>query len=168
MAGAKKRKEKKPSFIQRMKARGREAQRLGKTLKDEPGAFPGEVQGILRRSVRAVWSARGGGLYACGFIVTFVFLEIKMFFVDILEAESVSGFFTEQATEIVFKYLGESIQNTISAFIWPVHFLEYRSPWGFVILAVMYLVFANFLKAPLEHWLFSDADVLERKDVTNQ
>jgi hypothetical protein len=71
-----KQKEKKPSFIQRMKARGREAQRLGKTLKDEPGAFPGEVQGIRRRSVRTVWSARGEGLYACGCIVTFVFLEI--------------------------------------------------------------------------------------------
>jgi hypothetical protein len=60
-----------------------------------------------------------------------------MYFVDILKAESVSGYFTEQAIKIVFKYLGESIQNTISAFIWPVHIIEYGSPRGFAILAVM-------------------------------
>jgi hypothetical protein len=77
-----------------------------------------------------------------------------MFFVDIIEAESVSGFFTEAAGEMIFKYLGESIQNTVSAFIWPVWFLEYRQPWGIVMLGGMYLVFANFIKAPLEKWLF--------------
>ncbi len=100
-------------------------------------------------------------MYACGFVITFVYLEIKMLVVDIFEAESVGAFFSEQATEIVFKYLGESIQNTISAFIWPVHIIQFKSPWGIGILIVMYLVFANFIKAPLEQWLFDGAEAPE-------
>ena len=154
---ARKRKQKKPSFVERMKSRGHEARRLGVTLKDEPGQFPAEVQGVLRRSLRKVWRARGGGLYACGFVVTFVILEVRMLILDIFEAESVGAFFTEQATEMVFKYLGESIQNTVSAFIWPVHILQWNSPWGIGILVLMFVVFDRLLKAPLERWLFDDA-----------
>lgn len=140
-----------------MSARGREAKRLGKTLKAEPKSFPAEMLELIRRAVRTIWNARGGGLYACGFVVTFVYLEIRMFLLDIFEAESVGGFFTEQATEMLFKYLGESIQNTVNAFIWPVHVISIEpQPWGFVLLGVMYLVFANFLKRPLEGWLFGE------------
>ena len=98
----KKPKEKKPSFKERMVERGRDAKHLGKTLKDEPQAFPREVGGLVRRTLRRVWDARGGGLYACGFVVTFVYLETKMLVSDIAEAESVGGFFTEQAAEMVF------------------------------------------------------------------
>jgi hypothetical protein len=90
-----------------------------------------------------------------------------MFFVDVIEADSIAGFFTEQLTEIVFKYLGESIQNTISAFIWPVFIIEIDPAWGIGILVVMYLVFAAFLKAPLERWLFTD-DAPEQQEIPNQ
>ena len=149
-------KKKKKSFVSRLSDRGREAKQLGMLLKDEPRSFPSAVLVIVRRSLLAVWRARGGGLYACGFLVTFVYLEIRMFFVDIFEAESISGFFSEAATEMLFKYLGESIQNTITAFIWPVWFVQYEQPWGIAMLVGMYLVFANFIKAPLENWLFHD------------
>ena len=149
MAGAKK-----PSFRERMSEKGRDAQRIGRALKDEPKALPGEVGSIFRRSFRRVWDARGGGLYAVGFVITFVFLEVKMFVVDIFEAESIGGFVTEQAAEMVFKYLGESIANTISAFMWPVFLIQIQPPWGIGILIAMYVIFANFIKQPLEQWLF--------------
>ncbi len=154
MVDAKKPREKKPSFVERMKARGREAKRLGVTLKEEPDSFPSEVHGIIRRSLRKVWHARGGGLYACGFVTTFLYLEIKMFVLDIFEAESVGSFFTEQVAEMLFRYVGESIRNTISAFMWPVPVILYRSPWGVGLLVVMFVVFDRFLKEPLERWLF--------------
>ena len=140
-----------------MSARGREAKRLGLALRDEPKSFPAEMLELVRRGVRTIWNARGGGLYACGFVVTFVYLEIRMFLLDIFEAESVGGFITEQASEMLFKYLGESIQNTVNAFIWPVHVISIQpQPWGFALLGAMYLVFANFLKRPLEGWLFGE------------
>jgi len=152
----KKNKKKKPSFFARMAERGREAKRLGLTLKDDPRSFPGELLVLIRRSLRTVWDARGGGLYACGFVVTFVILEFRMFFLDIWEAESVGGYFSEQASEMLFKYIGESFANTISAFMWPVYIIEIEAPWGIGILVGMYLVFANFVKEPLERWLFHD------------
>lgn len=147
-----------PSFTARMKNRGRESMSLGKTLVNEPREFPGAVQGVLRRSFRAVWKARGGGLYACGYVLTFVALEVRSIFDDILNAESLGGFFGEQLFEMFFRFLGESIQNMVYAFIWPVWFIQYDRPWGFVVLIVMFVVFSNFLKAPLERWLFKDAE----------
>ena len=137
-----------------MSEKGQDARRLGRALKDEPSALPGEVGSIFRRSFRRVWDARGGGLYACGFLVTFVYLEVKMLVVDIFEAESVGGFVIEQAVEMVFKYLGESIGNTIMAFMWPVYVIQIQPPWGIGVLIGMYVVFGSFVKQPLERWLF--------------
>ena len=145
-----------------MKSRGREAKRLGVTLRDEPRSFPSAVLDLMRRSFRTVWQARGGGLYACGFVITFVYLEIRMVVVDIFEAESVSGFITEQAMEMVFKYFGESIRNMVTAFMWPVPIVKYEPLWGVALLALMFVVFANFLKKPLERWLFRDDDEVKQ------
>ena len=154
---AEKKANKKP-FLERMKNRGREFLRLGKILTNEPRAFPRALLDFLRHSFRTVWDARGGGLYACGYVLTFIWLEIRMFFSEILAAESVGGFFGEQIIELLFRFLGESIQNMVVAFIWPVWFIQYRSPWGLVLLGAMFVVFSNFLKEPLQQWLFHDDD----------
>ena len=91
MADKKPEKPKKPSFSARMKARGQEAASLGRTLKDEPRSFPGELLRLIKKSFRTVWDARGGGLYAVGFIVTFVYLEIRMVVSDIAEGKLLGG-----------------------------------------------------------------------------
>ncbi len=157
-------KKKKPSFLARMANRGREAKALGKVLADDPRSFPSEVLKLIRHSLRAVWDARGGGLYACGFVITFVFLEIRMFVVEIVTAESVGSYFSGQVSELLFKYIGESFQNTISAFIWPVYIIEMNPAWGAAILAAMFVLFPRFLKEPLERWLFHDGPKLDPED----
>jgi len=149
-------KPKKPSFFKRMANRGREFLALGRILADEPREFPAALLRVLKKSFRTVWEARGGGLYACGFVITFVYLEIRMFFVDIYEAESVSGFFSEQASELIFKYIGQSFQNTISAFMWPVHIIQINPPYSVAVLAGMFVIFSFLIKEPLERWLFDD------------
>ena len=151
-----KKKPKKDSFVVRMKRRGREFVGLGKVLAKEPKAFPGEVLQLTRRSFRTVWDARGGGLYACGYVITFVWLEVTMFVDDVLAAESVSGFFGDQLFEIFFRFLGESLQNMIQAFMWPVFVIQIYDKWGIGILAVMYLGFNRLLKKTIEQWLFRD------------
>jgi len=156
MSKDKKKKEKKPSFTERMAERGRDAKHLGRTLKDEPKSFPREVGGLARRSLRRVWDARGGGLYACGFLITFLYLETKMLVSDVAEAETVGGFFTEQASEMMFRYIGESFANTIQAFMWPVNVIKLDPVWGSVALGVAFVVFDRFLKSAVEHWLFGD------------
>jgi hypothetical protein len=81
-----------------------------------------------------------------------------MFFADILEAESVGDYVTEQTIEIFFKYLGESLANTIAAFLWPVTLLQYRPPVGLIALIAMYAIFSTLIKKPLERWLFADQE----------
>ena len=141
-----------------MKRRGREFAVLGKVLANEPKAFPRELLKLIRRSFRTVWDARGCGLYAFGFVRTFIWLEGTMFFGDILAAESIGALFGEQIFEMLFRFLGESLQNMIQAFMWPVFIIQISDKWGIVILVAMYLVFNRLLKKPIEDWLFHDTE----------
>ena len=90
-----------------------------------------------------------------------------MFFLDIFSAESVGDFFTGQISELLFKYVGQSIENTISAFMWPVYVIELDPTWGVGILAGMFVLFPMFIKEPLERWLFDDADEDKAEAVSN-
>ena len=151
-------KPKKPSFFTRMANRGREFKSLGQILANEPRAFPGALLKVLRRSVRTIWDARGGGYYACGFVLTFIFLEIRMFIEDIAAATGIADFFGEQLLEMLFRYIGESFVNTIRAFMWPVYIIQISPPWGLAVFVLMAVIFKNFLKAPIERWVFHDDD----------
>ena len=153
-----KKKRKKDSFVVRMKRRGREVKSLGQTLVNEPKRFPRALLNVIRRSLRTVWDARGGGMYACGFVVTFVYLEVTTLVSEIRSSNGVVEFFTEQLLEIVFRFVGESLGNMIQAFIWPVEIITYSPPWGIAILAAMYLLFTYLIKEPLEQWLFHDEE----------
>lgn len=157
----KKNKPKKESFVVRMQRRGREFMELGSILVERPRDFPRALLNVVRKSLRTVWDARGGGLYACGYVVTFVWLEIRMFVEDILSAESVSGFFGEQLFEMLFRYLGESLKNMIRAFMWPVYVIDLSPRWGVVVLVAMFMLFPRWIKPALERWLFDDDDAAE-------
>ena len=142
----------------RMKRRGREFMELGRILVSEPKRFPRALLNLFRRSFRTVWDARGGGLYACGYVLTFIWLEIKMFIDDVLSAEGIGDFFGGQIFEMLFRYLGESIRNMVAAFLWPLSFIEMSSRFGVAILVVLYFVFPRWIKPALERWLFDDDD----------
>ena len=151
-----KRKPDKPSYLKRMGDRVKVVGSLSETLVREPKAFPKKTAHAFRPWFRKVWKARGGGLYACGFVLTFLYLEATMLIGEIMAATGVVSFFTEQLLELPLRFLTESLGNLIQAFIWPLPLLEFSPPWGIAILAVIYLVFANFIKKPLEQWLFKD------------
>ncbi len=155
---AKKPKKKKEPFVARMKRRGRETYGLGQTLVHEPRAFPAACGGIMKRSFRGVWEARGGGFYACGFVLTFIWLEIQTVISEVSGANSVGSFFSEQLLEFVFRFSLQSIGNTVKALIWPVWVIEQFELWGVAGLGVAYLLFAWFIKEPLSQWLFADVD----------
>ncbi len=153
-----KRRPEKPSYVRRLGDRAKVVGSLSETLVKEPKAFPKKTAHAMRPWFRKVWKARGGGLYACGFVVTFVYLEVTMLVSEILSSTGVVEFFTEQLLEIAFRFLGESLQNMIQAFIWPVQIIAYSPPWGIAILAAMYLLFTYLIKEPLEQWLFHDEE----------
>ena len=129
---------------------------MGALLVNEPKAFPAASLQLFKRGFRKVWHARGGGLYACGFFVTFVWLEISTIFGELFAADSVGTFFGEQLLELLFRFSVLSLQNTISALIGPVHIILLSPALGGLLVGGMYLVFAQFIADPLEHWLFGD------------
>jgi hypothetical protein len=104
---------------------------------------------------------RGGGLYACGFAVTFVVLEANSFFQDFKE---IGLLLDGKVVEFVLNFIIDSFNNTIEAFMWPLNIIEFAPPWGAVGLGVTFLLFPKYLKKPIEAWLFSDDDPEELAD----
>ena len=111
---------------------------------------------IIKRWFAKVWKVRGGGLYACGYAVTFIVLEVTTVVGEIADATSIRDFFTSQLVEFIFRFVGDSLVNLIKALMWPVYFLEWNPVYGGIALGVMYFVFATYLKKPISDWLFPD------------
>ncbi len=109
--------------------------------------------GWFRQWFRKVWRVRGGGLYACGFALTFVILEIGSLADDVL---GVGAIFTGQAIEFAINFMMDSLMNTLNAFMWPVYVVQYSPPWGAIGLGVAFWLFPTTLKKPIERWLFRD------------
>ena len=107
-----------------------------------------------RNALIRIWRIRGGGLYGLGFMITFVILEIRGVVGDVSETESVEQFVLQQLFEIAFRFIGETILNTIKAFIWPVFVID---ALGFLVgIAVLIAAFVGFdrLARPrIEAWL---------------
>ncbi|MDX1499589.1 MAG: hypothetical protein R3176_06815 [Woeseiaceae bacterium] len=127
---------------------------IGDDLVHRPGVLPGKAHGWFRTWCKRVWQVRGGGLYALGYVVAFVYLEITTIVDDVLDAESVIGFFTAELIEFLFRFLSESLVNFVLALIWPVFVLQYRAPWGALALGAAFLAFPRLIKKPVERWLF--------------
>jgi len=102
---------------------------------------------------RKVWDVRGGGLYACGFAVTFVVLEAGSVIEDF---KQIGLLFDGQVVSFVLNFIIDSFQNTIQAFMWPVSIVQLAPPFGAIGLGVAFLLFPVLAKKHVEAWLFSD------------
>jgi hypothetical protein len=130
---------------------------LGRTLVEEPRSFPSQLKGEFLKWARATWNARGGGFYACGFVVTFVFLEIKLLFTELF-TDTAAGFIVAQVLQLLLRFTVDSLVNTVLALIWPALILQLSPEWGLGGLIAGYFIFRSFLKAPLTRLLFDDAE----------
>ena len=157
--GARRRRQAKRPLSQRLIDPLREPAALATVLFTNPRAFPRAAHETFRRGFRKVWSARGGGLYATGFFVTFVWLEIRLLLEDVLDAADPGDFVVGQALELLLRFTVESFVNTLEAFLWPLLLIGFHPPAGLIALAVLYVLFPLTLKKPLERWLFDDEDV---------
>ena len=144
----------KRSFIRRLLRPLEVIVELLTVLVTQPRSFPHAFALVFRHAFRAVWDARGGGLYAVGFFVTFVWLEVMMFVEDVAEASGVGDFVTSQLFEVFIRYTVESVGNTVRAFLWPVYALQYQPPIGLILLAAAFILFPRYLKPSFERWLF--------------
>ena len=118
----------------------------------------GKAQDWFRCWFTKVWKVRGGGLYACGYAITFVALEVTTVVGELAESDSIGNFLSEQLIEFIFRFATDSIVNLIKALMWPVYIVEWRPPFGAIGLGIAYIVFAKYLKKPITEWLFPEAD----------
>ena len=98
---------------------------------------------------------RGGGLYACGFAVTFLWLEAGSVIDDF---KQIHLLFDGRIIDFVVNFLIDSFKNTIAAFMWPVYVVQYHSLWGPIALGLAFWLFPTYLKPHVEAWMF-DGDV---------
>ncbi len=134
----------------------RAAGQLGRAAVTRPGTLPNTAQGFLRRKFRKLWNARGGGLYAFGYAVTFLWLEAKTIAGDFASSDSIGGFVTGELIEYVMRFATDTVVNMVYAFIWPVFIIEWHPPWGMIGLAGAFFAFPRLVKQPLERWLSDD------------
>lgn len=94
---------------------------------------------------------RGGGLYALGFAVTFIVLELG----SVVEDAKEFGLLLDgRVVDFVLNFVIDSFKNTLSAFMWPVTILKLAPPWGLIALCAGFVAFPRFLKKPIDDWLF--------------
>jgi hypothetical protein len=129
---------------------------LGRTLVEEPRSFPHQLKLHVLKWARATWNARGGGFYACGFVVTFIFLEIRLLLTELFTSAGATDFILAQLLQILLRFTVDSLVNTVQALIWPVFVLGASPIWGALGLAAGYLVFSRFAKERLTRLLFHD------------
>ena len=124
---------------------------ISQLIGDGARVLPEKSHGWFRAWFRKVWKVRGGGLYALGFALSFVYFEIGSLGDDLL---GIGSLFNGQAIGFVIQFFIASFQNTLKAFVWPVFVVQLAPPWGAIGLGLAYVGFAKYLKAPIERWLF--------------
>ncbi len=117
-----------------------------------------KAQGWFKVWFGKVWSVRGGGLYAVGYALTFVYLEIRTVLVEFIEADSIGSFLSEQLVEFIFRFAIDSIENMIMALMWPIDIVTWQPPFGAIGLGLAYMAFATYLKKPITDWLFPESE----------
>ena len=98
---------------------------------------------------------RGGGLYAVGYILTFLYFEITSVGADIVDL-----FGTDVLSGELFGFLigivVDSFTNMIKALMWPVYIIQINAVYGGIALGLAFAIFPKYLKKPLERQLFGE------------
>jgi hypothetical protein len=94
--------------------------------------------------------------------LTFLKLEIVSIINDLKEF----GLLLDgQFVEFFLNFIVDSFKNTVAAFMWPVEIVSFAPPWGAIGLGLAFWLFPNYLKKPIEGWLFDrEGDSKEDSD----
>jgi len=117
-----------------------------------------KAHGWFRTWFAKVWHVRGGGLYAVGFALRFIYLELSTVVSEIAESSSVGDFLSNQLIEFIFRFAIDSIMNTIQALMWPVYVIQLSPPYGAIGLGMAFLMFTIYIQEPIERWLSAEDD----------
>ncbi len=99
---------------------------------------------------------RGGGLYAVGYILTFLFLEARTVVEEISDSAGLVDFLSNQLIGFVLRFATDSLVNMVRALIWPVYIVQLYPPFGPIALGLAFVAFPRYLKKPIEKLLFDE------------
>ena len=120
--------------------------------------MPDKAHGWFRSWFRKVWEVRGGGLYAVGFAVAFLFFEIREVVIeDIPQFVAMNNFLSSELIAFGIEFLVDTMVNFVRALLWPMYVVMLWPPAGAIALGIAFLLFPRYLKKPIESWLFQDA-----------
>jgi hypothetical protein len=66
--------------------------------------------------------------------------------------------FSSELIGFGIEFIVDSMINFVRALMWPVYAVQWWPPVGVIALVAAFVVFPRTLKAPIERWLFRDAD----------
>lgn len=121
--------------------------------------------GWFRDWFRKVWEVRGGGLYACGFALTFLYFEIGSLREDVAQIGSV---FNGALISFLIDFIIDSFMNTIKAFAWPVYVVQTAPPFGAIALGLAFVLFPKYIKPSMTRWLFPDGEPAKPRKAPEQ
>ncbi|MDJ0759236.1 MAG: hypothetical protein QNJ19_07550 [Woeseiaceae bacterium] len=128
--------------------------RKGREELTRKGGIPDQAHGLFRQWFRKVWAARGGGLYAVGFAVAFLYFEINDILFDDIPKLTTINVMSADLIGFIIEFIIDTFINMGLAFAWPVWVIQWQPPYGLALLVAAFILFPKFVKAPLEHWLF--------------
>ncbi|MFK7956322.1 MAG: hypothetical protein AB8B96_09520 [Lysobacterales bacterium] len=119
-----------------------------------PGGIGDNTHGLIRRWCRKIWKNRGGGLYAVGFAVTFVYLELVELITDDIPKFFSINLLSSDLVKFVVQFIVDTLWNTLLAFMWPATLIQWQWPIGIICLAAGFYLFPRVVQGPLERWMF--------------
>ncbi len=120
------------------------------------GGIGDRTHGLVRRWFRKIWTNRGGGLYATGFAITFVYLEIVELITDDIPKFFAINPLSSDLFTFAIEFIVDTFWNTIFAFMWPATLVQWQWPMGIIALVVGFYLFPRLVQGPLERWMFDD------------
>ncbi len=158
--------ETKPRLGRRVGERLRNISEAGRESVRNPKSIPGRTGSWFKRWLGELWKVRGGGLYAVGYIVCFIYFEARTAVNEVSQATGVADFFSNLISDFLFRFLTETLVNMVKSFIWPVYMVALNPPYGAIALGLAFWLFPLYLKKPIERWLFGgDLSRPAREDV---
>ena len=146
-----------PTVRERIGDEVRAAGELGREALMGPDGVLDQLREALLGWFRRIWKLRGGGLYAVGFALSLLYLEVmELLFDDIPTFLSLDSYDAGAVISFGVEVLIDTIRNTVLAFTWPVVFVQWQPPLGIILLVLAFLLFPKYVKPHLERWLFDD------------
>ena len=132
---------------------------VGRETIVDPKGVPTRAHSAFRRWFKKVWDVRGGGLYACGFALSFLYFEISEFVTeDVGELAAMNNILSAELFGFIINFIVDTMLNTVKALMWPVYFVQLWPPYGAIGLGLAFYIFPKYLKKPIERWLTGDSD----------